>query len=126
MFKKIVSTMIVILSTGFLTLGNAVYAQESADPSLTHGAASLVVPGLGQYLNDEMGTRSGKIKTGMMVILEIGGIVTTILLGTLVGAPVVWAGVGILVFNHLWSAADAYSAFPVSPEVTLMGDDFER
>ncbi|MFH0985601.1 MAG: hypothetical protein V1882_08705 [Candidatus Omnitrophota bacterium] len=125
MFKKIVSIMIVAAMCMAVT-GTA-YAEESnSDKSLTRGAASLVLPGWGQYLNNEMDTKGGKFKTGAMIVLEIGGIVTTILLGTLVGYPVIWVGIGILMFNHIWSASDAYLKVPVGPEVAMKGQTLER
>ena len=126
MFKKIISMTVAVAV--FMAVSGVAYAGEgkNADKSLTRGAASLVLPGWGQYLNNEMDTKSGKIKTGAMIVLEIGGIVTTILLGTLVGYPVIWVGIGILMFNHIWSASDAYLKVPVGPEVAVKGDDLER
>ena len=125
MLKKIVS--LVIVAAMFMAVTGMAYAGEkSEDKSLTRGAASLVLPGWGQYLNNEMDTKSGKIKTGAMIVLEIGGIVTTILLGTLVGYPVIWVGIGILMFNHIWSASDAYLKVPVGPEVAMKGDKLSR
>jgi hypothetical protein len=125
MFKKVIS--IAVVMAVFMAVSGVAYAGDSnADKSLTRGAASLVLPGWGQYLNNELDTKSGKIKTGTMIVLEIGGIVTTILLGTLVGYPVIWVGIGILMFNHLWSATDAYFKVPVGPEVAMKGETLER
>jgi hypothetical protein len=125
MFKKAISLAVVLAM--FMSLGGVAHAEESnADKSLTRGAASLVLPGWGQYLNNEMDTKGGKIKTGTMIVLEIGGIVTTILLGTLVGYPVIWVGIGILMFNHIWSASDAYFSVPAGPEVGMKGETVER
>ena len=125
MFKKIISMTVVVAM--FMAISGVAYAEEkNADKSLTHGAASLVLPGWGQYLNNEMDNKSGKFKTGAMIVLEIGGIVTTILLGTLVGYPVIWVGIGILIFNHIWSASDAYIKVPVGPEVAMKGEKVER
>jgi hypothetical protein len=125
MFKKIIS-MTVVVAVLMAVSGTAYAGDSNADKSLTRGAASLVLPGWGQYLNNELDTKSGKIKTGTMIVLEIGGIVTTILLGTLVGYPVIWVGIGILMFNHLWSATDAYFKVPVGPEVGMKGETLER
>ena len=125
MFKKIISVLVIAVL--FTAASGVAYAEENnSDTSLTRGAASLVLPGWGQYLNNEMDTKSGKIKTGAMIVLEIGGIVTTILLGTLVGYPVIWVGIGILMFNHIWSAADAYAKAPTGPEIAMKGDGAVR
>jgi hypothetical protein len=124
MLKKIIS--VAVVAAVFMAVSGVAYAGEGADKSLTRGAASLVLPGWGQYLNNEMDTKSGKLKTGAMIVLEIGGIVTTILLGTLVGYPVIWVGIGILMFNHIWSASDAYIKVPVGPEVAMKGGTLER
>ena len=127
MFKKIIS-MTVVVAVFMAVSGMAYAAENNSDKSLTRGAASLVLPGWGQYLNKEMDTKSGKIKTGAMIVLEIGGILTTILLATLVtpAYPVIWVGIGILMFNHIWSASDAYFKVPVGPEVAMKGATLER
>jgi hypothetical protein len=127
MFKKIIS-MTVILAVFMAVSGVAYAAENNSDKSLTRGAASLVLPGWGQYLNNEMDTKSGKIKTGAMIVLEIGGVLTIILLATLVtpAYPVIWVGIGILMFNHIWSASDAYLKVPAGPEVAMKGEKLER
>ena len=124
MIKKILS--LVIVAAMFMAVTGVSYAGESSDKSLTRGAASLLLPGWGQYLNNEMDSKGGKLKTGAMIVLEIGGIVTTILLGTLVGYPQILIGIGILMFNHLWSATDAYLKVPVGPEVAMSGSAVVR
>jgi hypothetical protein len=126
MSKKFIAVL--LLATFMVAASGVAYAADTdkGEKSLTRGAASLVLPGWGQYLNGEMETKSGKIKTGAMIILEIGGIVTTILVGILVGVPAVWAGIGILIFNHVWSAADAYAKAPTGPEVAMKGDNLAR
>ena len=126
MFKKMISVL--VIAAMFMAVSGVAYAAEAdkGEKSLTRGAASLVLPGWGQYLNGEMETKGGKIKTGAMIVLEIGGIVTTILLGVLVGYPVIWVGIGILVFNHLWSATDAYAKAPTGPEVAMKGSKVAR
>jgi len=126
MSKKFIAVL--LLATFMVAASGVAYAADTdkGEKSLTRGAASLVLPGWGQYLNGEMETKSGKIKTGAMIILEIGGIVTTILVGILVGVPAVWAGIGILIFNHIWSAADAYAKAPTGPEVAMKGDNLAR
>jgi len=126
MLKKLIA--ITLLVTVMTFASGVAYAAEhdKGEKSLTRGAASLLLPGWGQYLNGEMETKGGKLKTGTMIVLEIGGIVTTILLGTLVGYPVIWVGIGILMFNHIWSAVDAYAKAPVGPCVAMKGDTVER
>lgn len=126
MFKKMISVLVV--ATMLMAVSGVAYASEEdkGEKSLTRGAASLALPGWGQYLNGEMETKGGKIKTGAMILIEIGGIVTTILLGVLVGYPVIWVGIGILAFNHIWSAADAYAKAPTGPEVAMKGDAVAR
>ena len=126
MLKKLLSVLVITAIVMSVTGGVAYAEEKNADKSLTRGAASLLVPGWGQYLNNEMDTKGGKFKTGAMIVLEIGGIVTTILLGTLVGYPVIWVGIGILMFNHIWSASDAYLKAPVGPEVGMKGETLER
>lgn len=128
MFKKIIS-MTVVMAMLMAVSGVAYAADESnSDKSLTHGAASLVLPGWGQYLNNEMDTQGGKFKTGAMIVIEVGGILTTILLATLVtpAYPVIWVGIGILMFNHIWSATDAYVKAPTGPEVAMKGEKLNR
>lgn len=126
MTKKLVAIM--LLATVMTFASGVAYAAEGdrGEKSLTRGAASLLVPGWGQYLNGEMENKSGKLKTGAMIVIEIGGILTTILLGTLVGYPVIWVGIGILMFNHIWSATDAYVKAPCGPEVAMKGETVER
>lgn len=125
MFKKMISVTVAVAMLMAVT-GMAYAEEKSEDKSLTRGAASLVLPGWGQYLNNEMETKSGKLKTGAMILIEIGGIVTTILLGVLVGYPVIWVGIGILMFNHIWSASDAYIKAPAGPEVAMKGSKVAR
>ncbi len=126
MAKKIIAVLALV--TLMVSASGLAYAAEEdrGEKSLTRGAASLVLPGWGQYLNGEMENKSGKLKTGAMIVIEIGGIITTILLGTLVGYPVIWVGIGILMFNHIWSAADAYAKAPTGPEVAMKGDTVAR
>ena len=66
--------------------------------------ASLLLPSTGQAMNGQLGNS----KTKLMVGLEIGLITTIAVLGGVVGGGIVWAGLGPLIANHIWSAADAY------------------
>ena len=66
--------------------------------------ASLLLPTTGQAMNGEIGST----KTKIMAAVEIGLITTVAILGGVVGGGVIWAGLGPLIANHAWSAADAY------------------
>ena len=68
--------------------------------------ASLLLPTTGQAMNNEISSTKTKIMAG----IEVASITTIILLGTLVGGGVVWAGIGPLLANHAWSAVDAYKS----------------
>lgn len=94
-------------------------AHAAGENSLTRGAASLIVPGWGQYLNGELETTGGKIKTGVMILTEIAAIITTSVVGGVTGYPQIWVGIGLFIFNHVWSATDAYLNAPAGPEVAL-------
>ncbi|HNV85879.1 MAG TPA: hypothetical protein PKL97_02790 [Candidatus Omnitrophota bacterium] len=115
MSRKIVSLCLIVVFL-FATSG---MARAEGEESLTRGAASLIIPGLGQYLNGELNNDTGKLKTGAMILIEIGGIVTTAVVGGVAGYPQVWAGIGILIFNHIWSGTDAYLKAPAGPETSL-------
>lgn len=97
-----------------------------ASESLTRGAASLVLPGWGQYLNGELDTKNGKIKTGAMIIIEVAAIVTTAVVGGVSGSPAVWVGLGLLIANHVWSATDAYVNASAGVEVSMQEYTSER
>jgi len=116
MGKKIVSLLVL---TVFLFSATGV--AQAADQSLTRGAASLIIPGVGQYMNGELDTQSGKIKTGAMILIEVGAIVTTAVVGGVCGYPQIWIGLGILILNHVWSGSDAYMKAPAGPETSLKG-----
>lgn len=120
--RKVMSILLLASMAVFVVQGPAM----AANPSLTRGAASLLVPGLGQYINGELNTQGGKIKTGAMILLEIGAIVTTAWVGGVSGYPQIWAGIGIFIFNHLWSATDAYMQAPAGPEVSLKENEVSQ
>ena len=126
MLKKLMSVLVITaMVMSVCPMAHADEGQCDGDKSLTRGAASLLLPGWGQYLNNEMESKNGKLKTGAMIVIEIGGILTSILVGTLVGYPQIWIGVGILIFNHIWSASDAYIKAP-APEVAMKGTKVAR
>ena len=66
--------------------------------------ASLLLPTTGQALNGEIGATKTKIMAG----IEVAAVTTTILLATLASGGLFWVGLGPLIANHAWSAADAY------------------
>ncbi|MBI4431120.1 MAG: hypothetical protein HY587_05360 [Candidatus Omnitrophica bacterium] len=103
------TSLIVLLIFGaFLMLPPAGFAGHG----LGEATASLLLPTTGQAMNGQISSAKTKIMGG----LEAGLITTTAILGGVVGGPVVWAGVGPLIANHVWSALDAYSNS--SPEVS--------
>ena len=77
-------------------------------PSYAIGAkeagASLLLPTTGQAMNDQLGSTKTKVMAGV----EVAALTTVAILGGVVGGPVIWAGLGPLLANHAWSAADAY------------------
>lgn len=66
--------------------------------------ASLLLPTTGQALNGEIGATKTKIMAG----IEVAAVTATILLATLTSGGLFWVGLGPLLANHAWSAADAY------------------
>ena len=79
---------------------------------LREGGASLLLPTYGQSMNGE----TYKTKTKIMAGVEFASITTVIVLGTFVGGAVVWAGLGPLIANHLWSSVDAYKGAQVKKD----------
>ena len=100
--KKI---MAVTLVASFLLAPIQVEAAERS--ALLNGAASALVPGLGQIMNGDQATWKGRLKIATMFGLEIGGLIATPALARS-GFPKVMIGVGMLAVNHVWSATDAY------------------
>ena len=98
MMKKILS-----LSLAFLMLF-AVFTPQSFAEGAKQAAASLFVPTTGQAMNGQL----GNTKTKIMGATEVALITTVAILGGVVGGGVIWAGLGPLIGNHLWSATDAY------------------
>ena len=66
--------------------------------------ASLLLPTTGQAMNGEIGATKTKIMAG----IEVAAVTTTILLATLTSGGIFWVGLGPLIANHAWSAADAF------------------
>ena len=72
---------------------------------LKEGTSSLLLPTTGQSMNGE----SSAAKTKLMAGVEVLAVTTVAVLGVASGGGIVWAGLGPLIVNHVWSAADAYS-----------------
>lgn len=66
--------------------------------------ASLLLPTTGQAMNGEIGATKTKVMAG----IEVAAVTTTILLATLTTGGLFWVGLGPLIANHAWSAADAF------------------
>ncbi|MDD5217591.1 MAG: hypothetical protein PHN49_02635 [Candidatus Omnitrophica bacterium] len=112
--------MIVLLLIPFMVLTVCASPAMAASTGLKEGAASLLVPGWGQYLNGEFSDeQGGRIKSGIMVAIEIAAIVTTAVVGGVAGWPVVWVGIGLFIANHAWSAIDAFVCAEQEPGVAL-------
>jgi len=89
--------MVVVLSLAFaMPPAFAMGAKEAS--------ASFFLPTTGQAMNGQLGSAKTKIMGG----IEVAGLTTLAILGGVVGGPVIWAGLGPIIGNHLWSAADAY------------------
>jgi hypothetical protein len=96
--KKTVSYFLfVIMAWSFVSA--PAYAE-----GLKQGAASFILPTSGQAMNGEF----NEGKTKLMATMEVAAITTTVILASVVGGPVVWAGIGPLIANHTWSGYDAY------------------
>lgn len=94
-------------------------AQTAYADGVKQGAASFVLPTTGQYMNGEFSESKTKLMAGM----EVAAITTTVLLATLVGGPVVWAGIGPLIANHTWSGYDAYKTAKEGPQDAYVGQE---
>lgn len=115
--NKIVSVVVISV---FLFAAPGVSLAQSGD-SFRNGTASFLVPGLGQYLNEEHETGKGQAKMAFFALAELGAILTTSIVGATVGYPQIWSGIGIFIGNHVLSAWDAYANAPKGPEVSLSG-----
>jgi hypothetical protein len=96
--KKALSFSIVFLMV-FASLTPAAFATGGKQ-----FGASLLLPTTGQALNGEIGATKTKIMAG----IEVAAVTTTILLATLTTGGLFWVGLGPLIANHAWSAADAF------------------
>jgi len=72
---------------------------------IKEGVSSLVLPTTGQRMNGE----GSSAKTKLMGGVEAIGITTVAILAIASGGGAVWAGIGPLIANHVWSGSDAYA-----------------
>jgi len=84
-----------------LLVGLVVPAASAGEYALDRGMKSFMIPGWGQYENGDFQTRGGKIKVGIMAAIEVAAIITTAVVGSVVGAPQVWIGIGLFLGNHV-------------------------
>jgi hypothetical protein len=70
-------------------------------------------------MNGEFDTEGGRWKAGAMGVLEIAAIITTAVVGGVVGYPQIWVGIGLFIGNHVWSAFDAFLNAKSEPGVKL-------
>ena len=85
--------------------------------------ASALIPGVGQIMNDDHHTWFGRFKILTMWLIELGAIITTPILASKEGFPLVMIGAGIFLFNHWWSAYDAWKGALARQEVPTEGSD---
>ena len=114
--KKLICLLVII---PVLVSGVFIPAASAAAPGVKEGAASLIIPGWGQYLNGDFENRSGRMKVGAMAVVEIAAIITTAVVGGVAGYPQIWIGVGLFLANHVWSAVDAFINAKSEPGVQL-------
>ncbi len=87
------------------------------------GTASLLLPTTGQAMNNQLGTTKSKVMAGV----EVAGVTTLAILGGTVGGPVIWAALGPLIANHIWSSVDAYqSAQQTNPMIQQQMTEAQR
>ena len=98
MMKKVVCVSLTLLMV-FALSTTPVFAVGAKE-----AGASLLLPTTGQAMNNQLGSK----KTKLMAGVEVAAITTVAILGIVVGGPVIWAGLGPLIANHVWSSADAY------------------
>ena len=109
--KKAVGLLVVLaLALAPIQIGWAAEgdAGSSTGKAALHSVYSALIPGLGQIMNKDQKTTSGKVKIGVMWFIEIAAIITTPILFCTVGWPVAVIGISLFGANALWSAIDAY------------------
>lgn len=96
--RKVLSCSLVFLMI-FTSASSSAFAMGGKE-----FGASLLLPTTGQAMNGEIGATKTKIMAG----IEVAAVTTTILLATLTSGGLFWVGLGPLIANHAWSAADAF------------------
>jgi hypothetical protein len=113
---KTVAKLLLMTLVAFMLHSSAGFA---AAPGVKEGAASLLIPGWGQYMNGDFDSSSGRMKVGGMAALELAAIITTAVVGGVAGYPQVWVGIGLFIANHVWSGLDAFINAKSEPGVNL-------
>jgi hypothetical protein len=103
------AVMVLCLTMGLLLVSLGASAQNGPSQAWIPGLASLVLPGLGQLLNDQMD--KALVHFGVDVgILVIGYYATTLL-------PLGFPGFVVLPLAHLaWAVYSGYDAYTVAKE----------
>ncbi len=109
----------IFLILPLMLLGMAAPSAFAADEAMKAAGKSLLIPGWGQYQNGEFETEKGRIKVGVMAAIEVAAIITTAVVGGVVGYPQVWIGIGLFIGNHIWSSLDAFVNAKEEPGVKL-------
>ena len=91
-----------------------------AEEGMAESVASALIPGVGQIMNDDHQTGTGKLKIATMWLLELGAIIATPIIASTAGWPILMVGVGIFLVNHIWSSWDAYEGAQ-EPEAMTKG-----
>lgn len=96
-------TSLLRLFTAFFLAGSLAVQPAYAD-GLKEGAASLLVPTLGQAMNGELCTGKARVMGGF----EVSALTITAVLGLTTGGAAMLFGAVPLALNHLWSSMDAF------------------
>ncbi|HAZ28080.1 TPA: hypothetical protein DCY67_05650 [Candidatus Acetothermia bacterium] len=101
--------IVAVVLVGLLAFGAAGLGREEPSPvPLIHGFASLAIPGLGQYLNEEYD--KALVHFGVSVALVIGGSYLAAILPH-PGFSLYW-GVGLA--HTLWALYSGWDAYQVA------------
>ena len=99
--------LVVLVVVGGLLVGMAVGASAQPTEAWIPGLASFLIPGLGQFLNDEVGKAFTHL--GVAVAINVAGYYANVLF------PLGYYGYPIWGLAHLtWSLYSAYDAYDVA------------
>ena len=102
-------TLVVLVVALGLLVGMAVGASAQPSEAWIPGFASLLIPGLGQFLNDEVGKAFTHL--GVAVAINVAGYYANVLF------PLGYYGYPIWGLAHLtWSLYSAYDAYTVAKQ----------